>query len=120
MGRCQACKHHVSFGTHIVDPFGSFAPSSQTALLPDAQALTRFSVYLTKTRPALSPTIAFPGCPRASDLDCLAVSKLSSESPLTEQDVVDIKDLHSDLVKICARAQERGIRIIIDAEHRQV
>ncbi|ETW87760.1 hypothetical protein HETIRDRAFT_122039 [Heterobasidion irregulare TC 32-1] len=88
-----------------------------TALLPDAQALTRFSVHLTKTRPALSPAIAFPGCPRASDMDCLAVSKLPSESPLTEQDVVDIKDLHLDLVKICARAQERGIRIIIDAEN---
>ncbi|THH17138.1 hypothetical protein EW146_g3612 [Bondarzewia mesenterica] len=88
-----------------------------SALLPDAQSLVNLSVYLTKARPARS-AIAFPGYPRASDLDCLTSDQIKGESPLTEQDIHDIKDLHSDLVKICSRAQERDIRIIIDAEYR--
>ncbi|THH17140.1 hypothetical protein EW146_g3610 [Bondarzewia mesenterica] len=89
-----------------------------SALLPDARSLVNLSVYLTKTRPSRSPAMAFPGYPRASDLDCLTSDQIKGESPLTEQDIHDIKDLHSDLVKICSRAQERDIRIIIDAEYR--
>ncbi|KAA1468315.1 FAD-linked oxidoreductase [Dentipellis sp. KUC8613] len=88
-----------------------------TALLPNAQALINFSDYLTKTRPPLKTAIAFPGCPRSTDLDIIASEKTPADSRLTEQDIIDLKDLHADLVKICERAQERGVRIIIDAEH---
>ncbi|THH14255.1 hypothetical protein EW146_g6052 [Bondarzewia mesenterica] len=68
-----------------------------SALLPDAQSLVNLSVYLTKAHPAWS-AIAFPGYPRASDLDCLTSDQIKGVSPLIEQDIHDIKDLHSDLL----------------------
>lgn len=36
---------------------------------------------------------------------------------LTAQDIADLKDLHSDLNAICQHAQERGVKLIIDAEY---
>ncbi|THH16861.1 hypothetical protein EW146_g3836 [Bondarzewia mesenterica] len=76
-----------------------------SALLPDAQSLANLSVYLTKVHLAQS-AITFPRYPRASDLDCLTSDQIKGETPLTEQDIYDIKDLHLDLVKICSHAQE--------------
>jgi proline dehydrogenase len=31
-----------------------------------------------------------------------------------------LKELHEDLIKICTRARERGVKVIIDAEYRYV
>jgi hypothetical protein len=39
---------------------------------------------------------------------------------LTPENLDALKDLHADLVRICTRAQERGVRIILDAEYRYV
>ena len=89
-------------------------------MVPDAQALINFSEYLIKTRPPLAPSIAFPGCPSSTDMDVLTVGKAISVSPLREQDVTDLRELHGDLIRICAHAQERGVRLIVDAEYRQV
>lgn len=71
-----------------------------------------------KHRPATS--VPFPGTPDASDLDILYTSSPDLEGLLTPQDITDLKDLHADLNLICNRAHERGVRIIIDAEHRCV
>lgn len=40
------------------------------------------------------------------------------DSPLSAADIDDLKQLHDNLVRICTRAKERGVRIIVDAEHR--
>ncbi|KAG0703502.1 FAD-linked oxidoreductase-like protein [Suillus ampliporus] len=65
-----------------------------TALLPNAQSLTNLSIYLTHTRAPLEPPVLFPGTPSPSDFS-----------------------LYNDLVRICTRAQERGVRVVIDAEY---
>ncbi|KAG6867968.1 hypothetical protein C0993_008929 [Termitomyces sp. T159_Od127] len=83
-----------------------------SALLPDANILVRFSSHLLTTRPDRS--IAYPGCPHPSDLDALANPAAAA---LNAHDLAALRDLHADLARICARAQERGVRIIVDAEY---
>ncbi|KAF9466940.1 FAD-linked oxidoreductase-like protein [Collybia nuda] len=83
-----------------------------TALLPDAHALIKLSSHVLNTRPRLS--IAFPGSPHPSDLNVLESGPTSA---ISAEDIAAIRDLHSDLIRICMRAQERGVKIIIDAEY---
>lgn len=71
------------------------------------------------TRAELPEPVAFPGKPRPSDLDVL-YSRSTRISPLTQEEIEELRELHKDLNKICTRAQERGVKIIIDAEHRFV
>ena len=87
-------------------------------MVPDAEALRRLSKYLVDTRPPTTPRIAFPGCPRASDLDIL--SARTPTGSLTEADIAALRELREDLHTICERARARGIRITVDAEHRYV
>lgn len=107
-----------------------------TALLPNAHALHRLSAHLVRTRPPLpgGEVVPFPGSPRDADLDVLdavsvdvetgaisaKASALPRNTPLTVQDLKDLKELRDDLFRICKRAEERGVRIIIDAEYRFV
>lgn len=86
-----------------------------TALLPDAHALAHLSSHVLKTRPPLP--IAFPGCPHASDLDILDSGPTET---VTAEDIAALRDLHADLTRICVRAQERGVKVIFDAEYRFV
>ncbi|GBE78609.1 FAD-linked oxidoreductase [Sparassis crispa] len=86
-----------------------------SALLPNADSLIRLSKYLVATRPTPFPLVAFPGRPLPTDLDVLTAH--TPPSPLTEEDVISLRELRSDLGAICARAQARGIKVIIDAEH---
>ncbi|KAF4566625.1 hypothetical protein EYR36_012057 [Pleurotus pulmonarius] len=102
-----------------------------TALLPDAQSLINFSSYIIANRSAPPIPVAFPGYPELSDLDVLydttsndakitATDSLPANSTaqtLTDEDIASLRDLHSDLIRICQRAQERGVRVIIDAEY---
>lgn len=84
--------------------------------MPDAEALRRLSKHLVDTRAPMTPRVAFPGCPRASDLDVLSAPAGS----LSEADVAALCELREDLAAICERARARGIRITVDAEHRYV
>ncbi|KAH8101479.1 FAD-linked oxidoreductase-like protein [Cristinia sonorae] len=86
-----------------------------TALLPNASSLLALSKHIIDTRPELPVPIAFPGKPRSTDLDVL--HKPQTATTLTQQDLDDLKELHDDLIRICTRAQERGVKVIIDAEH---
>ena len=88
----------------------------QTALIPHHEALIHFSQYLVDHRPKTS--ISFPGTPDNSDLGILQSTAPPMVGVLTSQDIADLKDLYADLNAICQRAHERGVRIIIDAEHR--
>ncbi|KAI0308759.1 FAD-linked oxidoreductase-like protein [Amylostereum chailletii] len=89
-----------------------------TALLPNHEALIHFSKHLTSeaTKKPHSPPVAFPGCPRANDLDVVSAPPASA-SPMTPDDVADLADLYADLRKISAHAQKRRVRLILDAEH---
>ncbi|KAI5120872.1 hypothetical protein M0805_008244 [Coniferiporia weirii] len=92
-----------------------------TALLPDARALINLSSHLVKSRSPLAHPICFPGSPRPSDFNVLDIqdpSKLPETSPLTVEDIAALKELKDDLIKICQRAKERGVKIIVDAEYR--
>ena len=76
------------------------------------------SKYLVKHRSSVP--IAFPGTPDASDLEILYRPSVDAAEDITAQDVIDLRDLHADLDAICKKARERGVRIIIDAEHTYV
>ena len=90
----------------------------QSALVPDAESLRRFSKHLVNTRPPSNPRVAFPGCPLPSDLDILMSG--TPNDTLTADDIAALRELREDLAAICERARARGIRITVDAEHRQV
>jgi proline dehydrogenase len=113
-----------------------------TAMLPDAHALVSLSKLITAGRqemkgsssglhavarrhstavPSVVPKveeIPFPGMPIASDLDVVLSSIGSSDVGLTPNEVHQLRELYEDLVDVCKRGQEKGVRIIIDAEHR--
>ncbi|KAH9891216.1 FAD-linked oxidoreductase [Cubamyces lactineus] len=95
---------------------GTWVAIKLSAMVPNAEALRRLSKYLVDTRPPTTPRIAFPGCPRASDLDIL--SARTTAGSLTEADIAALRELREDLHTICERARARGIRITVDAEHR--
>lgn len=86
-----------------------------SALLPDARALINLSKHVLQTRSSRRP-IHFPGCPDPSDLDVLYESR-GEIGPLSTQDIQDLRELHANLVRICSKAQERGVKIIVDAEY---
>ncbi|KAI0825333.1 FAD-linked oxidoreductase [Trametes gibbosa] len=87
-----------------------------SAMVPDAESLRRFSKYLVDNRVQTIPPVAFPGCPLPTDLDVLAVPSKATTT-LTEADVTALVELRQDLVIICTRAKERGVRLIFDAEY---
>jgi proline dehydrogenase len=105
------CSHTLSYDCNLL--------SLQTALVPDAKVLARLSSYLLATRPIKSPPIPFPGCPYVTDLDILH-KPAKGTNPLSAEDIASLRDLHADLVRICKRGQERGVKVVIDAEHRFV
>ncbi|KAH9964627.1 FAD-linked oxidoreductase-like protein [Russula dissimulans] len=85
------------------------------ALLPNPVALTHLSAHLSSFR--TYDTTIFPGCPRANDLAVLKLNDPPPGSPLTAQDLVDLRELHENLVQICTHARARDVRVIIDAEY---
>ncbi|KAJ7599308.1 FAD-linked oxidoreductase-like protein [Mycena floridula] len=82
---------------------------NMTALVPNADALIKLSFHITSSR-----SLSSIGCPKPNDLDIL---HSGSSVVLGAQDIESLRDLHSDLIRICTRAQQRNIRIIIDAEY---
>lgn len=89
--------------------------------MPDARALVRFSSHLVKSRQPFLSSISFPGCPQPSDLDVLYTRDpltLPPLCPLTNEDLTSLKELKADLFRICQRAKERGVKVIVDAEYR--
>ncbi|KAJ3739841.1 hypothetical protein DFH05DRAFT_1513005, partial [Lentinula detonsa] len=72
--------------------------------------------HILATRPQVEPSIPFPGCPYPTDLNILDTE--SSSKFLNDKDIVSLRELHSDLRRICLRARERGVKLIIDAEYR--
>jgi len=97
-----------------------------TALLPDAHALIALSSSIVESRkdprtPVKDAAVPFPGSARIEDLDViLKTPSIAGHSVLTPIQLLGVRELYNDLVRICTRAQERGIKIIIDAEYRYV
>ncbi|KIL62170.1 hypothetical protein M378DRAFT_187387 [Amanita muscaria Koide BX008] len=86
-----------------------------TALVP-AHALLNYSKHLVHMRQSgNSQSVPFPGCPTSSDLEILHTKQ---QSPfLSQEDINSIKDLHTELERVCTHAQQRGVKVIIDAEY---
>ena len=102
-----------------------------TALLPDSHALIAWSSHIAASRKSLPPssieaTVPFPGTARIEDMDIIlrspspnSSSSLSaSHPPLTPTQIHHIRELYTDLVRICAHAKEKGVKVIVDAEYR--
>jgi proline dehydrogenase len=78
--------------------------------------LIRLSQHLVRSR--LPSSIPFPGSPAPYELDILAASE---DSPfLSSADRTDLLNLRADLFRICQRARERRVKVIVDAEYRLV
>jgi proline dehydrogenase len=87
-------------------------------LVPDADALENFSTYLVRTRAQLNPPIPHPGTARSTDLVVLQSPTPSKDlSPLTAEDIAALRELREDLWRICTKARERGVKLIMDAEY---
>ncbi|KDR68719.1 hypothetical protein GALMADRAFT_256542 [Galerina marginata CBS 339.88] len=90
-----------------------------TALLPDAHALIAWSSHIIASRkgsPSPEGRIPFPGAPRIDDMAAILDSKAAA-SPLTPDQIRHIRELYADLYRICMRAKERGVKVIVDAEY---
>lgn len=88
--------------------------TTQTALLPDSQALVRLSQHLVHARPPSS--IPFPGSTAPQDLNILTESEGSPF--LSSADRTALLNLQTDLFRICQRAKERRVKVVVDAEQR--
>jgi proline dehydrogenase len=86
-----------------------------TTLLPDAQSLIALSSHIMATRPQHYPSIPFPGCPRPSDLSVL--DGQTDSKFLDDKDISSLRELYSNLRRICLHAQQKGVKLIIDAEY---
>ncbi|CAL1696953.1 unnamed protein product [Somion occarium] len=95
---------------------GTWIAVKLTAMLPNAQSLINLSKHLVDTRPTVPSVVPFPGAPHLTDLDVLESPTIQG-TLLTERDIIDLRNLYADLIKVCTRAQERGIRLLIDAEY---
>ena len=80
--------------------------------------MIRFSKYLVERHSSSSLAIAFPGTPSPADLSIINEPRSALKGSLSAEDIDLLKELRNDLDKICERAKERGVKIIIDAEHR--
>ncbi|KAG8899577.1 hypothetical protein FRC00_001259 [Tulasnella sp. 408] len=88
-----------------------------TALVPSASTLVRFSEHLVSTRPK-DNLVHYPGTPQPTDLDILAPEAARpQESPLTDEDITTLRVLKDDLERICTKAKERNVTIIVDSEY---
>jgi proline dehydrogenase len=105
----------ISIQGDVVPNYDAIGSGTQTALLPNPAALLNLSTHLSSLHK--SDPILFPGCPRADDVAVLKLNEPPPGSPLSAQDLVDLRDLHEDLIRICTRARARDIRLIVDAEY---
>ncbi|KIM39089.1 hypothetical protein M413DRAFT_447440 [Hebeloma cylindrosporum] len=101
-----------------------------SALLPDSHALLAWSSHITSSRKSLPPssieaTVPFPGTATIEDMDVILrvptpdpCSSLStSYPPLTPTQILHLRELYTDLVRICTHAKEKGVKIVVDAEY---
>ncbi len=58
----------------------------------------------------------FPGCPQTDDLAVLKSNDPPPDSPISAQDLSDLRELCERLTRICTRARERNVCVVIDAE----
>ncbi|KAG8949620.1 hypothetical protein FRC04_008366 [Tulasnella sp. 424] len=88
-----------------------------SALVPSATTLLHFSEHLIATRPK-DNLVHYPGTPSPTDLDILAPAAVRPEgSPLTDEDVTALRELKDNLERICAKAKEKNVTIIVDSEY---
>jgi proline dehydrogenase len=88
-------------------------------MLPDANPLIRLSSKVLEIRPSTLIPVSFPGCAHSTHLDVL-YNTTKGPDTLTEDDISSLCQLHADMVHICTHAQEKGVRVVIDAEYRHV
>ncbi|KAH9487282.1 Proline dehydrogenase 1, mitochondrial [Psilocybe cubensis] len=107
-----------------------------TALLPDAHALIALSSHIVASKSRSKSkflgsslpedAIPFPGAAKIEDLGVLS---LASPAPISGDDdaarapvisasqIRELRELYSNLRRICIKAQERGVKVIVDAEY---
>ncbi|KZS90245.1 FAD-linked oxidoreductase [Sistotremastrum niveocremeum HHB9708] len=118
--------HSINIAADFEASLGSVSGASRktwvalkmTALTPSSQTLINFSDFLLQNRPSDSGVV-YPGLPHPSDLDILEEKTSTKTLPasLSQEDIRALVELRDDLFRICKRARERGVKVIIDAEY---
>ncbi|KAF8168453.1 FAD-linked oxidoreductase-like protein [Crassisporium funariophilum] len=116
----------TSLSTSALGPGGrrTWVAVKMTALLPDAHALIALSSHIVNSRKHTQSVksandmsaIPFPGSARIEDLD-IVLKAPAAETLLTPEQITDLRGLHGDLLRICTRAKEKGVKVIVDAEY---
>ncbi|KAG9003332.1 hypothetical protein FRB94_003216 [Tulasnella sp. JGI-2019a] len=87
-----------------------------SALVPSADALKHLSSHLLDARPQ-DRLVHYPGTPQPTDLDVLSLTKPPVDSPLTVDDLDALRTLRNDLRRICLKAKQRDVKVVMDAEY---
>ena len=86
-------------------------------MVPSPDILKRFSIYLLRHKPSNVPPVTYPGYTAITDLDIL-IGENKANDQLSISDIRALSELKDDLFRLCSRAQERGVRVMVDAEYR--
>ncbi|KAG8893546.1 hypothetical protein FRC01_013524, partial [Tulasnella sp. 417] len=106
-----------SLGSRAVHGRKTWVALKLTALVPSATTLVHFSEHLVSTRPK-DNLVHYPGTPHPTDLEILAPDATRPEgSPLTDEDITTLRVLKDDLERICTKAKDRNVTIIVDSEY---
>ena len=84
-------------------------------MVPSPDVLTRFSTYLLRHKPAEAKNI-YPGCTHRTDLAVLD-TKPPPNGQLSPSDIRVLSELRDDLIRLCTHAEQRGVRLMVDAEY---
>ncbi|KAG8859056.1 hypothetical protein FRB96_004626 [Tulasnella sp. 330] len=87
-----------------------------SALVPSADSLSHLSKYIINARPH-DQLVYYPGTPQPSDLDVLFSTTPLANSSLTKADLDALRALRDDLRRICMKAKERNVKLVLDAEY---
>lgn len=86
-------------------------------MVPSPDILTRFSACILRHKLDSRTHVIYPGYISRTDLDILTAKSFPGDQ-LSVSDFIALRELKDDLTRLCTRAQERGVRVMIDAEYR--
>jgi proline dehydrogenase len=114
----------INFSKHITSARGEMRARHRESISDGSEIPYDRLLRINMGKESVQPeSIPFPGSPLPLDMDIIhsLEQKARDNAPsMTPQDIQDIYELYNDLIKICERAQDRGVRLLMDAEYRSV
>ena len=112
----------INFSKHITSAREEMKTRHRGSISDGSEIPYDRLLHISMGKESIRPeSIPFPGSPLPLDMDIiysLEQKARDNDPSMTPQDIQDIHDLYNDLTKICERAQDRGVRLLMDAEYR--